>query len=60
MNYDTLHPLNHMSLINLEEFKQLKEDYPELAQCYHLSTFTQPKETETDWDNFEEDWRTHA
>ncbi len=49
-----------MSLINLEEFKQLKEDYPELAQCYHLSTFTQPKETETDWDNFEEDWRTHA
>ena len=41
-NYDTLHPLNHMSLINLEEFEQLKEDYPELAQCYDF-TFTQNK-----------------
>lgn len=30
-----------MSLINLEQFEQLMEDYPELAQCYNLnSTFT--------------------
>ena len=30
-----------MSLINLEQFEQLKEDYPELAQCYDLDyTFT--------------------
>jgi|TARA_R100000027_G_scaffold62498_1_gene54624 hypothetical protein len=31
-----------MTLINLEEFEQLKEDYPELAQCYDF-TYTQSK-----------------
>ena len=30
-----------MSLINLEQFDELVESYPELAQCYDLdSTFT--------------------
>ena len=36
-----------MSLINLEQFEQLSEAYPELAECYDLSTFTtftQPKD----------------
>jgi len=31
-----------MSLINLEEFEQLSEAYPELAQCYDF-TYTQSK-----------------
>ena len=45
-NYDTFHQLNHMSLINLEQFEQLSEAYPELAECYDLTTFTQPKDAE--------------
>ena len=60
MSCATFHPFDLMSLINLEQFEQLREAYPELAQCYHPSTFTQPKDAETGWDNFEEDWRTHA
>ena len=35
-----------MSLINLEQFEQLKEAYPELAQCYDLNTVTQPTDAE--------------
>ena len=35
-----------MSLINLEQFEQLSEAYPELAECYDLSTFTQYKDAE--------------
>lgn len=35
-----------MSLINLEQFEQLREAYPELAQCYDLNTYTQPKDAE--------------
>ena len=46
MNYVTFHPLNHMSLINLEQFEQLSEAYPELAECYDLNTFTIPKDAE--------------
>jgi len=43
-----------MSLINLEQFEQLREAYPELAECYDLSTFTKDAEepiayTRTDW-----------
>jgi len=49
-----------MSIITLDQFIEFREAYPELAQCYHPSTFTQPKEAETLWDDFEEDWRTHA
>ena len=37
-----------MSLINLEQFEQLREAYPELAQCYHPSTFTQRKDAATE------------
>jgi hypothetical protein len=33
-----------MSLINLEQFDELVEGYPELAQCYDLNTFTQTKD----------------
>ena len=41
MSYATFHPFDHMSLINLEQFDELVESYPELAQCYDLnSTFT--------------------
>ncbi len=36
------HPLNLMSLINLDQFDELVEDYPELAQCYDF-TYTQSK-----------------
>ena len=32
-----------MSLINLEQFEQLREDYPELAQCYDF-TYTHIKD----------------
>ena len=35
-----------MSLINLEQFEQLSEAYPELAECYDLNTFIQPKDAE--------------
>ncbi len=31
-----------MSLINLDQFDELVEDYPELAQCYDF-TYTQSK-----------------
>ena len=37
-----------MSLINLEQFVQLSEAYPELAECYDLSTFTQLKDADTE------------
>jgi hypothetical protein len=37
-----------MSLINLEQFKQLSEAYPELAECYDLNTYTQPKDAATE------------
>jgi len=39
-----------MSLINLEQFEQLREAYPELADCYDLSTFTQCKDAAMLWD----------
>ncbi len=42
MSCATFHPLNHMSLINLEQFDELVEDYPELAQCYDF-TYTPSK-----------------
>ena len=29
-----------MSLINLEQFEQLSEAYPELAECIDLNTYT--------------------
>ena len=35
-----------MSLISLEQFEQLSEAYPELAECYDLNTYTQPKDAE--------------
>jgi hypothetical protein len=35
-----------MSLINLEQFEQLSEAYPELAECIDLNTYTQPKDAE--------------
>ena len=28
-----------MSIISIEQFDELSEDYPDLAQCYDLSTF---------------------
>ena len=49
-----------MSLINLEQFVQLREAYPELAECYHPDTFTIPKDAATEADIFEDDWETHA
>tara|TARA_R100001163_G_scaffold50652_2_gene38107 strand:- start:8067 stop:8222 length:156 start_codon:yes stop_codon:yes gene_type:complete len=51
-----------MSLITIKQFEEFSEDYPELAQCYPVleikNTFI--KDAVTGWDNFEEDWRTHA
>jgi hypothetical protein len=35
-----------MSLINLEQFEQLSEAYPELAACYDLTTFIKDPITE--------------
>jgi hypothetical protein len=35
-----------MSIISIEQFEELSEAYPELAECYDLSTFTQPKDAE--------------
>lgn len=36
-----------MSIINLDQFAELSEDYPELAMCYDLdSTFTKDAATE--------------
>ena len=49
-----------MSIISIEQFEELREAYPELAECYHPNTFTIPKEAETRWDDFELDWETHA
>jgi len=49
-----------MSIISIEQFIELREAYPELAECYHPDTFTIPKEAETLWDDFEMDWETHA
>ncbi len=37
-----------MSLINLEQFEQLSEAYPELAECYDLTTFTYHKDAATE------------
>ena len=37
-----------MSLINLEQFEQLSEAYPELAECYDLNTYTQLKDAATE------------
>ena len=57
-------------MITIDQFEEFSEDYPELAQCYPLiltthccvlqikNTFI--KDAVTGWDNFEEDWRTHA
>ena len=42
--YTTLYLLL-MSIITIEQFEELKEDYPDLAQCYDL-TFTEPKDVE--------------
>jgi hypothetical protein len=42
MSCATFHPFDHMSLINLEQFDELVEDYPELAQCYYF-TYTPSK-----------------
>jgi len=30
-----------MSLITIEQFYELAEDYPELAQCYHIHDDTE-------------------
>ena len=40
------HLLNQMSLINLEQFEQLSDAYPELAECYDLNTFIKDADTE--------------
>jgi len=40
-NY-TLHP-KQMSLITIDQFAELVEDYPELAQCYDF-TYTHNKD----------------
>ena len=37
-----------MSLINLEQFEQLSEAYPELAECIDLNTYTQRKDAATE------------
>ena len=60
MSCATFHPFDLMSLINLEQFVQLREAYPELAQCYHPDTFTIPKDAAPEADIFEDDWETHA
>jgi len=35
-----------MSIISIEQFEELSEAYPELAECYDLNTFTQHKDAE--------------
>jgi hypothetical protein len=35
-----------MSIITQAQFDEFSEAYPELADCYDLSTFTQPKDAE--------------
>jgi hypothetical protein len=35
-----------MSIISIEQFEEFSEVYPDLAQCYDLSTFTQPQDAE--------------
>jgi hypothetical protein len=37
-----------MSIISIEQFEELSEAYPELAECYDLTTFTQHKDAATD------------
>jgi len=44
-----------MSLITIEQFNELQEDYPELAQCIYM-----PTEPAIGWDDFELDWKTHS
>ena len=34
-----------MSLITIDQFSEIAEDYPELAQCYNF-TYTQTKDAE--------------
>ena len=46
-------------MITIDQFEEFSEDYPELAQCYDF-TYTFTKDAVTGWDDFEEDWRTHA
>ena len=62
MRYNSTHQKTPMSLITIDQFEEFSEDYPELAQCYPVlqikNTFN--KDAETGWDNFKEDWRTHA
>ena len=60
-NYTLFHP-KQMSLITIDQFAEFSEDYPELAQCYPLLQIknTSNKDAVTGWDDFEEDWRTHA
>ena len=36
-----------MSIISIEQFEELSEAYPELAECYDLTTFTQHKDADT-------------
>jgi hypothetical protein len=35
-----------MSIISIEQFDELSEAYPELAECYDLNTFTDSKDAE--------------
>ncbi|AGG91274.1 hypothetical protein SWVG_00034 [Synechococcus phage S-RIP1] len=51
-----------MSIISIEQFEELKEDYPDLAVCYtipdgYVATLG---DVPTGWDNFEMDWEAHA
>ena len=37
-----------MSIITQAQFDEFSEAYPELADCYDLSTFTHPKDADTE------------
>ena len=37
-----------MSIITQAQFDEFSEAYPELADCYDLSKFTQPKDADTE------------
>jgi len=43
MHYNLTHQKTPMSLITIDQFEELVEDYPELAQCYDF-TYTPSKD----------------
>jgi len=40
----SFHPITPMSLITIEQYHELAEDYPELAQCIHIHDFKDAEE----------------